>query len=135
MTAEPVAPDNLISILRQAHDDPASVTSWRDLVQVAAAALSAAREQSAINFNEAINRPSVDEFRALQADLARAREMLQKPTPEMIEAGKDERMECFKTDGRETNPVSVGEALTRIYVAMTSAGLAAIDAARSKESL
>src|SRR5687767_12933239 len=39
-------------------------------------------------------------------------------TEAMIEAGKDERMECFKTEGREANPVSVGEALTRIYRAM-----------------
>jgi hypothetical protein len=42
-------------------------------------------------------------------------------TEEMLEAGKDERMACFKTEGRETNPVSVSEALTRIYRAMAKA--------------
>jgi hypothetical protein len=42
-------------------------------------------------------------------------------TVEMIEAGKDERIRCFETKGRETNPVSVGEALGRIFRVMLAA--------------
>jgi hypothetical protein len=44
------------------------------------------------------------------------REALSAPTAEMIEAGKDERMECLKLP--QSPPISVGEALTRIYKAM-----------------
>lgn len=47
------------------------------------------------------------------------REALMNPTEAMIEAGKDERMECLKLP--QSPPISVGEALTRIYQAMLGA--------------
>jgi hypothetical protein len=47
------------------------------------------------------------------------REALAEPTEAMIEAGKDERMECLKLP--QSPPISVGEALTRIYQAMLGA--------------
>jgi hypothetical protein len=47
------------------------------------------------------------------------------PTEAMLEAGKDERMECFKTegvvDGKWNRPLSVGQALARIWRAMYDA--------------